>query len=126
MCPIVFDVDTDEKFEGDLREEFFWTYKTMLEKWEQVCDVNAKMLQVNTHLKEESTKLIKQVEAKESLFAEEQIKLEKTQKELDATKLMLKKFNTSSDKLDEILVGGRRDPTKRLSYMEKGKAFMKS
>ncbi|KAK5835133.1 hypothetical protein PVK06_010819 [Gossypium arboreum] len=51
----------------------------------------------------------------------------KTQNELVAIKLMLRKFNFSSSKLNEILTIGKRDPGKGgIGYVDKGKATVKS
>ncbi|KAH1096960.1 hypothetical protein J1N35_013881 [Gossypium stocksii] len=56
--------------------------------------------------------MTKQVEAKESLLAEELLTLEKAQKELYETKMMLEKFNYRSKNLDEILEVDSKDPGK--------------
>ncbi|MFQ6630583.1 hypothetical protein Gotur_009176 [Gossypium turneri] len=73
--------DTNEAFEGMSDIEFLKTYNTMLNK---------------------------QVEAKESQLDIKIENLEKIQKELESTKLMLKKLSTNSEKFDEILVARRR------------------
>lgn len=66
----------------------------------------------NIHLNEENAKMTNYVEANESLLAEELLTLEKAQKELYKTKMMIEKFNYRSKKLDEILAVGRKDPRK--------------
>ncbi|KAH1092189.1 hypothetical protein J1N35_019446 [Gossypium stocksii] len=68
--------------------------------------------------------LLKQVEAKETLLAEEHNKLAKVKKELIENKLMREKFNSNNNKLDEILEARRRDPSKEgLGYGEMGKCL---
>ncbi|MBA0638548.1 hypothetical protein Godav_029126 [Gossypium davidsonii] len=93
-------VEIDDDPDGDDEEEFLKTYKTMLGKWEQ---------------------------AKEELLTKELDNLINTKKELVETNLMLEKFNTGSNKLNEIHVTGRRDSGRSgLGFFNKGKELMKS
>ncbi|KAH1115630.1 hypothetical protein J1N35_009008 [Gossypium stocksii] len=81
----------------------------------------------NNQLKDENAKLVKQVEAKESLIAEELDNFVKVKKELGGIKLMLEKFNTRSSKPNEILVARKEEPIKGgLGFVDKGKAVMGS
>ncbi|KAH1115627.1 hypothetical protein J1N35_009005, partial [Gossypium stocksii] len=67
------------------------------------------------------------VEAKESLIAEELANFVKVKKELVGIKLMLEKFNTRSNKLNEILTARKKEPIKGgLGFVDKGKAVMES
>lgn len=58
--------ETNGDSTGGSEEHFLNTHKTMLGKWEQVCDFNIKLAQENFQLKGENMKLTKQIEAKES------------------------------------------------------------
>lgn len=72
-------------------------------------------------------KLTKQVEAKEALLTKELDNLVNKKKELVETKLMLGKFNTGNNKLDEIIVTSRRDPEKNgLWFIDTRKTIKKS
>ncbi|MBA0790128.1 hypothetical protein Gohar_014795, partial [Gossypium harknessii] len=93
--------------------------------FDKVCELNAQLSQENAQLKEENRKLIKQVEAKESLLTEELDNLVNTKKELVETKLLLKKFKVGSNKLDEILSFGRMDLVRGgLQFVNKGKVVI--
>ncbi|MBA0582821.1 hypothetical protein Gorai_024953, partial [Gossypium raimondii] len=81
---------------------------------------------LDTGLDEEFLKTYK-VEANESLIAEELDNFVKVKKELVGTKLMLKKFNTRSSKLNEILAARKKEPIKGgLGFVAIGKAVMES
>ncbi|MBA0742186.1 hypothetical protein Gogos_015269 [Gossypium gossypioides] len=96
-------VNIDGESDGGSKKEFIKTYKTMLRKWENVCDMNAQLLQEEKD--EENSKF----------------------KELATPEVMLEKFNASSGKLDEIVIVGRRDLDKGgIGYVRKGKEFIKS
>ncbi|MBA0826304.1 hypothetical protein Goarm_011169 [Gossypium armourianum] len=93
---------TNDDPNEETEEEFLRTYKNMLGKLE--------------HIK-----------AKESLLTKELDNLVNKMKDLAETKLMLKKFNIGSNKLDEILAASRRDIGRSgLGFVDKGKAVMKS
>ncbi|MBA0796056.1 hypothetical protein Gohar_006856 [Gossypium harknessii] len=91
---------TNDDPNEETEEEFLRTYKNMLGKLEH---------------------------AKESLLTKELDNLVNNMKELAETKLMLKKFNIGSNKLDEILAASRRDIGRSgLGFVDKGKVVMKS
>ncbi|MBA0861901.1 hypothetical protein Goshw_002339 [Gossypium schwendimanii] len=63
--------ETNDDLNRGSKEDFLNIYKTMLRKWEQACDLNAKLTQENIKLKEKNMRLTKQIEAKESLLTKQ-------------------------------------------------------
>ncbi|MBA0844761.1 hypothetical protein Goarm_022140, partial [Gossypium armourianum] len=124
----VTDLDTNNESNGESNTKFLQTYQTMLEKWNEVCHVNKKLIDENFNLKEEKQKLFKKIELKDSLLVEKIASLENTQKDLAATQSMIEKFNSSSGILDELLIAGKRDLEKGgIEYVDKkGKAVVES
>ncbi|KAH1046456.1 hypothetical protein J1N35_037240 [Gossypium stocksii] len=68
-----------------------------------MCEINTQLSQENKQLKDENVVLIKQVATKEVLLMEELNYMAKIKEELVETKLTIKKFSASSNKIDEIL-----------------------
>ncbi|KAK5842499.1 hypothetical protein PVK06_004865 [Gossypium arboreum] len=54
-----FEAEIDNDFDEGSDREFMNTYKTMLSKWKQVCELNNYLPQENAQKKEENKKLIK-------------------------------------------------------------------
>lgn len=80
IYPSVTNLETNSKLDGESSIEFLQTYKTMLEKWKEVCHVNAKLIDENSNLKEGNQTLVKQMELKDSLLAEKIASLENTKR----------------------------------------------